>query len=192
MKKLLLGLVLIAMTALSIPPSSSAATYETFVGCDDLSENPVPAHVCQLGDFPGAYFESDVDTEYEVCVEFPSTAFICSEEEFAEAGVLYVNSITSEQPGAHFVSWYVGEIEVGSWAFRLDPPAPPAAAPATSPPATTLLPAAAPVPSTACLKAKQRVGKLKGRLRHALGAKQKTKIRNSLRGARAAVRSACQ
>jgi hypothetical protein len=63
-----------------------------------------------------------------------TAAVFCTEEEFAEAGVLYVNSITSEQEGNHFVSWYVEGVEVGSWAFRLDPPPPPPALKRKEPP----------------------------------------------------------
>lgn len=122
MRRLFIGLVLAAMALLLVPLPASAAEYETFVGCDDLAENPVPSHECQLGDFPGAFFESDVETEYEICIEFPDTEELCLEEQEAEAGVLYVNSIISELEGDHLVTWYVEGVEVGSWAFRLNAP----------------------------------------------------------------------
>ncbi len=193
MKRLILSLVLAAGALLLLPLSASAATYETFVGCNDLSSSPIPTHVCQLGDFPGAYFESDVDTEYEVCVEFPGGSTICAEEEFADGGVLYVNSITSSLEGAHFVSWYVEGIEVGSWAFNLELPAPPPATPVTlpPPPSTPALPAVAPAPSAGCLKAQRQIGKLKSRLRQASGPQQKHAIRNRLKNARSAAALAC-
>ncbi len=198
MKKLFLGLMLAAVASLAIAGSASAAEFETFVGCDDLAETPVPAHVCQIGDFPGAYFESDVDAEYEVCVEFPDAVELCAEEQFAEAGVLFVNSITSNQEGEHLVTWYVEGVEVGSWAFRLDPPAPPPPPPPPPPPvpslptpAATPPPAVTPVASTGCLKAQQRVRNLKNRLQNASGRKQKTKLRSKLRTARATARRLC-
>jgi hypothetical protein len=197
MKRLFLGLMLAAVASLSISASASAAEFETLVGCDDLAEIPVPAHVCQVGDSPGAYFESDVDTEYEVCVEFPDAAFFCAEEEEAEAGVLYVNPITSGLEGNHLVSWYVEGEEVGSWAFRLDPPPPPPSPPPPPPsppapaPVTAPLPAVASGPSAECLKARRRVDKLKGRLRKAAGIRQKTPIRGKLRSARATEKRVC-
>ena len=200
MKRLLLSLVVLfsLLTPLS---AAQAAEYRTFVGCDDLAENPIPAHVCQVGDFPAAYFESDVETEYEICVEFPNAEVLCLEEELAEGEVLYLNSITSELPGNHVVSWYVEGIEIGSWTFRLDAPAPPPVpvpapvAPAPVAPIPPIVvapaPAPAPTPTAACLKSQQQVTKLKGRLRSAGSAKQKARLRAKLKSARAAATRLC-
>src|SRR6476660_5848126 len=138
-KKLLLALVLTVTASLLVPLSASAAEYETFVGCDDLSENPVPAHACLTSDFP-AYFESDVDTEYEVCIETP-TEELCSEEEPAEGEVLFENSLPHPLPaGNYVVYWYVGNAEVGSWDLRLDPPPPPPPPPPTPQVPTVVVP----------------------------------------------------
>lgn len=60
-----LGLALAAVALLSVPSIATAADYKTFVGCDDLAENPIPSHVCQVDDFPGAFFESDSEVEVE-------------------------------------------------------------------------------------------------------------------------------
>lgn len=193
MERVLLCISLMAAALLSIPSSAAAAEYDTFVGCDDLSESPAPSHVCQIGDFPGAYFESDVDTEYDVCVEFPTEQVLCAEEQFAEAGVLFVNSITTELAGNHFVAWFVEGVEVGSWSFRMDaPPPPPPVVPAPAPPAPPAPPVVVPAkPSVACSKAKQQVGKFKGQLRKATSRKQRARIRAKLRAARATTRNAC-
>ena len=194
MKRLFLGLGVAAVAFLCVPLSASAAEYETFVGCDDLAENPVPSHECQIGDFPGAYFESDVNAEVEVCVEFPTTEILCTEPELAEAGILYVLSIFSELEGNHLVSWHVEGTEVGSWAFRLNPPPPPpppAAPPSSAPTAPITLPAVTTSPPAGCLKAQKRVRGLKNRLKNAIGRKQRAKLRPKLRGARAAARRAC-
>lgn len=191
-KRLFLGLVVAATALLFVPLQASAAEYETFVGCDD--NTPTPSHVCQVGDPLGAYFESDADVEVEICVEFPNAQELCTEELFAEEGALYVLSIPNELEGDHLVTWYVGEVEVGSWAFRLDPPPPPPAPPAAPPaaaPAPAPLPTVAPGPSPTCLKAQQRVRGLKNRLRNANGRKAKTKIRLKLRKARATARRVC-
>jgi hypothetical protein len=191
MKRLILGLLLAAAMLFATPLSANAAEYETFVGCDDLDENPVPAHVCQIGDFPGAFFASDVDTEYEVCVEFPDGEEACSEENFAEAGFLYVNSIFSELEGDHLVTWYVEGAEIGSWLFRLDPPPPPPVVTPVPVPSATPPPPAVLGPSAQCIQAKQRVAKLKRRLRNANGRNQRVKMRGKLRKARAAQKRVC-
>jgi hypothetical protein len=194
MKKILLGMVLAIAASLLIPLTASAASYETFVGCDDLSENPVPAHACLTTDFPAAFFASDVDTEYEVCIETPTGAELCLEEEPAVAEVLYANSFPGGlAAGDYFAYWYVGGIEVGSWAFRLDspppPPAPPTpplpAAPAPSPPAVAL------GPSAGCLKAQQLVTRVNKQLKNAAGPKQKAKIRGKLRKAKSTAKRLC-
>jgi hypothetical protein len=198
MKKLFFGLMLAGAISLLIPLAASAAEYSAFVGCDDLAEDPVPSHVCLTDDFPAAYFEADEDTEYEVCVEFPSEEFLCEEEQLAEAGVLYLNSITTEEPGDHFVSWYVEEEEVASWDFRVDAPAPPAPnPPATVVPAPivtpvpTIAPTPTATPTAACLKAKLRTRKLGSRLRKADDGPAKAKLRGKLRNARAVANTAC-
>ena len=196
MKRLLLGALLaVVTTSLFAASSASGAEFTAFVGCDDLSDQPVPAHVCTLGDFPAAYFESSEETEYEVCVVFPSGTELCAEEQFAEAGVLYLNSITSEEAGLHVVSWYVEGIEVRSWAFRLDPPPPPPAPPVvTTTPATTapvVAPAPAPAQSPKCLKARRLVARLSGQVHDAATAKRKAKLKARLKGAKNGVKQAC-
>lgn len=187
-KRLLLSALLVAIGSLAIPLSASAAEIETFVACDDSAPIPVPSHVCKIGDSPGAFFESDEETEYDVCVEFPDGEALCAEQQLAEAGVLFVNTITTTLPGDHRVLWFVEGILVGSWDFRMDrPPAPPVLAPPAPPP-----PVVAPAgPTPACLKARQRVRKLKSSLKKASGPKQKEKLRSKLKGARAATRRAC-
>jgi hypothetical protein len=41
-------------------------------------------------------------------VRFPAGRRLCAEEQSAEAGVLYVNPITTQRFGRHDVIWYVG------------------------------------------------------------------------------------
>jgi hypothetical protein len=189
MRRLLLSLVLTATaSAAFLPGSALAAEYNTFVGCDSFSESPVPSHACVLGDHPAAYFEADEDTEYEVCIQFPNLEFLCSEPAFAEAGLLYQNNFGTELAGQHYVYWYdaLTEVEIGFWAVEMQEPPPlllPLLVVETSPPA--------PTESAACVKAKQRVRRLKGRLRLASCSCQEAKIRPKLRKARAAVRRLC-
>jgi hypothetical protein len=187
MRRFVLVSLVLAVGLLMVPTSSSAANLTTYVGCSD-SFTAVPSHVCQLGDEPGAFFESDEELEYEVCVEFPNGEEICLEELEVEAETLDVITIVSEEPGNHLVTWWVEGLEVDSWAFSLDPPP----APAPPPPPAAAPPAAVPpAPSAKCNKAKSRVNGLKARLRKATTHKQKVRIRANLKSARAAVRNAC-
>jgi hypothetical protein len=192
MKRLLFGLLLAAAPMLLSPLPASAAEFKTYVGCDDLADTPTPAQVCQLGDFPGAYFESSADTEYEICIEFPNEDVLCGDEELAEGGALYVNSIVTGEAGTHFVSWYVEGVEVGSWSFRMDAPAPPPLPPTPVIPAPAIpAPPAVSIPSAKCLTARQQISKLKGQLKKASGHKQRVKIQGKLRNARATANHAC-
>ena len=191
MKRLLFGLLVSAAVFLAAPLQAGAAEYKTFVGCDDLAVNPVPSHVCQTSDFPGAYFESDVDAEYEVCLEAPGGDFDCLEEQSAEAGVLYVNSFFADIPGDYFISWYIGDTEVGFWDLRINAPAPPPTPPVVTVPSLPAPPVLAVAPSAKCLKAQQRVAKLKARLKKASGREQRAKIRAQLKKARTAAKNAC-
>jgi hypothetical protein len=186
LKRLLLGALLAAIGSLAIPMSASAAEIETFVACNESA--PIPSHVCKIGDSPGAFIESDEDVEYDVCVEFPDGEALCLERQVADAEVLFVNSITTNLPGNHRVLWFVEGVEVGSWTFRMDAPPAPAPAPLPPPAPPVIAPAA---PSPACLKAKQRVRKLKAALQRAGSREQKAKAQAKLKAARAAAKRAC-
>jgi hypothetical protein len=150
--RLILGALIIGVTAGSLSASTAtAASYTTYVGCS-ISSAALPSHVCQIGDQPGAFFESaEAEVEYEVCVTFPGPSTICAEEQPAEAEVLYVNEITTEITGNHLVTWYVEGAEIASWSFRVDnpPPAPPASSPVVPLPSPTMLPPPTVTPPTA-------------------------------------------
>jgi hypothetical protein len=189
-RRALWGSVLLLAGLLLIPAGAGAATYDTYVGCD-TGENASPADVCPLGSSPGAFFEADEGVEYDVCVEFPDGEFLCAEEQEAEAGVLYANQIETTLTGEHFVWWFVGGLEVGSWSFRIDAPPPPAP-PAPAPPPPPAPPAAVtPIVTPACVKAKARVRTLKTRLRQAVKPKPKARLRGKLKAARSAARRLC-
>jgi hypothetical protein len=207
MRRLLVGALLAGVAALSAPASAGAAEYSFDVGCG-LSASTPPSHVCEIDDQIGAFFEVDEDTEYEVCVEFPSATFICAEEQFAQANVLYVNEITTNELGQHFVTWWVGEELVGFWDFEvIEPPKPPTPAPSPAP-APTPSPAPAPSPaptptvtptapplSAACVKARRSLARSTAQLRNAqrqnATPKRKARLRGQVRKAKAAVRRFC-
>lgn len=192
MKRLFLGAVLTLALALATPAAASAAQYETYVGCGTSASTP-PAGTCLLGDTIGAFFASDEEVEYEVCVEFPDGFEECAEEQEAEAETLYVNKLVPDELGAYLFTWYVGPTEVGSSTLHLDPrpapPAPPALPPAPAP--VLPPPAVAPVKTAACATAEKRAKQLKRQLRNTSDREAKTKVRGKLRGARATVNRAC-
>lgn len=141
----ILGALIVVVTAGSLSATPAiAAGYTAYVGCS-ISSAALPSHVCQIGDDPGAFFESaEAEVEYEVCVTFPGPSTICAKEQSAEAGVLYVNEITTNLTGNHLVTWYVEGVEIASWSLRMDNPPPPPDPPASStlapPPSPTTLP----------------------------------------------------
>jgi hypothetical protein len=188
MKRMLFGLILAAAGLLSIPAVAGAAEYDTYVACSPSFAAP-PSQDCQLGDTPAAFFETDEETEYDVCVEFPDGKYLCAFEQEAEAEVLYLNEIISSSAGQHYVDWYVGNVLVGEWGFRLNapapPPPPPPAPPAIVPPVVT------PQISVACVKAKSKVRKFKNQLQNASKPKAKARIRGKLNRARAAAKRLC-
>lgn len=201
MKRLCLILSLAGLGgALLVPASAPAATYSWWVGCDDTTVSP-PSHECLTTDYPAAYFEADEFTEYEVCVDFPGQPFlICTPPQEAEAGILYLNSITSSDTGRHEAIWFFAETEevIGTWEFFIsEPPSPPPPSPAPAPPAP-----APPAPSTvtptkpagdkACRTARRRVKKARRQLRGAKGRKRKARLRAKLRRSRKSARRACR
>lgn len=46
-------------------------------------------------------------TTYSVCIRFPTNRRLCARGQETEAGVTYVNKITSSITGRHKVTWYV-------------------------------------------------------------------------------------
>ncbi|HEY0279732.1 MAG TPA: hypothetical protein VGC32_15835 [Solirubrobacterales bacterium] len=193
-------------------PSFGQATYEGYVGCTSFGD-ATPSHVCRLGDEVGAFFESpEEEVEYEICLESPEEKE-CLDEQLAEPGILWVNSITAEVPGNYAVQWYVEGVEVASWSFTMEEPEP-VTPPVTTPPVTTPpvtptptpAPTPAPVPppppahktpkpkpgpSTACLKDKRKIKALEGQFNKAKTSKQRSAIQKALKTARKAGAKAC-
>jgi hypothetical protein len=81
--------------------------YRVYVGCN-RGRYARPARRCRWGSKPGAFFESSATTPFTVCLRFPNARRFCTEEQNAEAGVLYVNPITTRLVGRHDVIWIVG------------------------------------------------------------------------------------
>ncbi len=167
----------------------STATLDLYVGCS-TAPSAAPAHVCPLGEQPGAFLESTGELEYEVCVTFPSTNTLCPKPQVAKPGVLYVNPISTSQPGEHVVRWYVGGGEVASWSFVVEPapvpPAPPVTPTPPAPPAEV-----EPAITRACGGARARTRRLQIQLRRTTGPRQRRRLRSRLRSARKTAGRAC-
>lgn len=191
MKRLVLGVLLTAALALSIPAGASAAEeYEGFVGCDIGSSSPIPATTCAFESNPAAFFEADEPTTYDLCSVVPNGDVFClNEERDVAAGVLDSIPLPRKEAGSYLFVWFVGEDPVAEWEFTLNaavpPPPPPPAPPAPAP----VVPVAT-GPSQGCLKAQKRVKQLKNKLQN-VGKKQKAKVRTQLKGARTAAKKAC-
>jgi opacity protein-like surface antigen len=120
MKRLMaLAAVLAAMAlfASAAPVSAKTAAFRHYVACG-VSQHAKPSHRCSKRSKKGAFFRSNLgDVVYSVCVRFPSGRNLCARKQEATRGTLYVNKITSNEPGTHQVSWFVGGKRVGAFTF---------------------------------------------------------------------------
>lgn len=81
-----------------------------------------PSNLCHKGDPIGAFFKSiSAGTVYDVCIEFLGGKPLCSRQQQAAAGVLYVNKITSGVIGETSITWYVNSAAIGTWTVHLYP-----------------------------------------------------------------------
>lgn len=117
-KTLVAALAAFALASV-VPASASAVVYRHYVACG-VSENAKPAHSCPKKSKKGAFFKSlNANVSYSICVKFPTGKSICAKAQEAKARELYVNKITSNIPGEHRVTWFVGGKRVGSFAFTV-------------------------------------------------------------------------
>ena len=111
-----------ALLATAAPASADAAAFRHYVACG-TSAGAKPSHVCSKRSKKGAFFRSNrADVDYKICVKFPRGVpkrLICAPGQHAEKGSLYVNSIRSNVPGRHKVTWFVKGKRVGIFFFRV-------------------------------------------------------------------------
>lgn len=88
------------------PPEEARPSIRVYVACG-LGKNAPPARECPHRSRVGAFFRSSLATTYTVCVKFPTNKRLCARGQEAEAGVTYVNKITTSITGWHKVLWYV-------------------------------------------------------------------------------------
>lgn len=118
-KTLTAALVAIALLACAVPASAGAVAYKHYVACG-ISQNAKPSHSCPKKSKKGAFFKSlKANVSYSICVKFPTGKSICAKAQEAEAHKLYVNKITSNIPGRHRVTWFVGGKRVGFSTFTV-------------------------------------------------------------------------
>ncbi len=121
LKTLMATLLGTALLVAAVPASAKKPpAYVHYVACG-LSQKAKPAHKCSKRRKKGAFFKSNVgDVYYMVCVKFPTTKKpVCKGEQQAIQGTLYVNTIKSNIPGKHKVSWFVGGKRVGLFFFTI-------------------------------------------------------------------------
>ncbi len=119
LKTLSAALLAVAALASLVPASAGAAAYRHYVACG-VSQNATPAHKCPKKSKKGAFFKSlEGEVDYSVCVKFPTGKNICAKAQPAKQGTLYVNKITSNIPGKHRVTWFVGGERVGLFIFNV-------------------------------------------------------------------------
>jgi hypothetical protein len=130
LRTLLLGFALLAVIGCALPGRGVAAAPEgssdpayTVYGACGVLDDSAPSHLCHKGDPLGAFFRSEsTSIRYNVCVDFPADEKrLCVKEQEAQAGVLYLNKITSNLVGKTTITWYVDSIQVGTWTFGLYP-----------------------------------------------------------------------
>ena len=96
-----------ALLASASPASARAAAYTHYIACG-LSQNAKPAHLCQKGRQKGAFFRSNRADVFYTSASSSRPRKTSAPPSRKQTGVLYVNKITSNIPGKHRVSWFVG------------------------------------------------------------------------------------
>jgi hypothetical protein len=97
-----------------------AAGYSTYVACSHSKKAP-PSHSCGKAEKKAAFFVSEnADVLYDICLKVPdSDRKLCARAQEAKQGKKYRNTITSDEPGKHTVTWFVDDQLVGSFSFRV-------------------------------------------------------------------------
>jgi hypothetical protein len=86
------------------PPEEEPLRLRAYLACG-LSQYASPARECAHRRKVGAFFRANREVHYTVCVIFPTRRRLCSSEQLALAGVLYVNKVTTTIIGWHKVVW---------------------------------------------------------------------------------------
>jgi hypothetical protein len=193
MKRLVLGLTLVAFAIALLPSAASAAPEITaaFVGCDENAEEPQPSHKCLTTDHPAGFFESSEAIEYEFCLFEGVEELACGEPTSAAAATPFEDPFEAAA-GSYDAVWFIAGTseELAEWAITIEEPPPPPPPPVVVPVVPPVVAPVLPPVNTECLAAQRRVTRLKGQVKKAHGA-QKAKLKTKLKKARGAVKAAC-
>jgi len=99
------------------PPEEPRPQIRTYVACG-LSRYAQPARECAHRSKIGAFLRSSQPITYSVCVKPPARRSLCAKNQQAEAGVLYVNRITTSVVGWHRVTWFADGRRIVHWFWR--------------------------------------------------------------------------
>jgi hypothetical protein len=95
----------VAPTPIETTPAKGRV--KAWLGCG-LGRNTRPSNACPAEKKIGAFFKDSVETKYAVCVKFPNGRRLCARNQLAEAGTLYVNTISPGGAGIYRVTWMAG------------------------------------------------------------------------------------
>lgn len=105
--------------AVTCPAGATSKPYTTRVACS-LKKSAPASHACRSTDKKGAFFRSnDADATYTICVKFPTGKKLCAPAQESPRGTLYMNKISSKILGQHVVTWFVDNVRVGKFTFRV-------------------------------------------------------------------------
>jgi hypothetical protein len=115
--------LLVALTVIglfvSLDASAAEVEYEAYVACG-MGHTAPAATSCQEGDHVSAYLRASHETEYVLCVQFPSGELKCADPEVIPADTVYANRIFSTELGTDHVTWLVGGKVVAESSVRLE------------------------------------------------------------------------
>jgi hypothetical protein len=89
------------------------------VACSHGKHAPA-AHKCTKGSKVGAFFKSQVDVRFTLCVKFPGGPRLCAHDQSAKAGKTKVNPVTTDKLGRHKLTWKLPGRKIVRY-FRLTP-----------------------------------------------------------------------
>lgn len=99
------------------PVQDARPRYRAYVACG-LSQRARPARWCTRRRKVGAFLRSTQPVTYRLCVVFPTRRRLCAVEQQAEAGMLYVNRVTTNIVGRHKVVWYLPDRRIKRFFWR--------------------------------------------------------------------------
>lgn len=98
-------------------PEEEPLRITAYLACG-LSQYAKRAHECPHRSKVGAFFKSNREISYTVCVTFPGGRRLCAYEQLAHASTLYVSKVTTHATGWHKVVWFAGGQRIVRYLWR--------------------------------------------------------------------------